>query len=336
VTAAETMEAVEIAAPGGPEALRPVRRPRPRPGPGEVLIAVAAAGVNRPDVLQRQGKYAPPPGASDLPGLEVAGRVAATGEGAADWREGDLVCALLAGGGYAEYCVAPVPQCLPIPRGLTLVEAAALPETVFTVWANVFERGALRAGHTLLVHGGASGIGTTAIQMAKARGARVLATAGTPEKCEACERLGAERAINYREEDFAAVVKDVTAGRGVDVILDMVGGDYLPRNLACLALEGRLVQIAFLRGSRVEIDLATIMLRRLTLTGSTLRARPVEEKGRIARAVRDEVWPLIEAGRVRPVIHATFPLAQAGDAHRLMESDAHIGKIVLVVSPVTR
>ena len=324
-----TMTAVEIATPGGPEVLRAVRRPVPRPGPGEVLIAVAAAGVNRPDVLQRQGRYAPPEGASDLPGLEVAGRVAARGDGV-EWREGDLVCALLAGGGYAEYCVAPAVQCLSVPGGLDLVQAAALPETVFTVWTNVFERGRLVAGETFLVHGGASGIGTTAIQIARARGARVFATAGSAEKCAACERLGAERAIDYKKEDFATVVGDLTRGRGVDVILDMVGGDYLPRNLAALALEGRLVQIAFLRGPRVEVDLMTLMQKRATLTGSTLRSRSVEEKGRLARAVGASVWPLLEAGSFRPVIHATFPLARAAEAHRLMESDAHTGKIVLL------
>jgi putative PIG3 family NAD(P)H quinone oxidoreductase len=327
----ETMLAVEIAGPGGPEVLRPVRRRTPAPRPAEVLIAVAAAGVNRPDLLQRQGKYPPPPDASDLPGLEVAGRVVACGKAVDDWKNGDLVCALVAGGGYAEYCAAPAPQCLPVPRGLDLVQAAALPEAVFTVWTNVFERGRLSAGDTILVHGGASGIGTTAIQMARARGARVLATAGTPDKCAACARLGAERAIDYRREDFVAAVQEVTAGRGVDVVLDMVGGDYLPRNLASLAVEGRLVQIAFLRGARVEIDLAAVMQRRLTLTGSTLRARPIEEKGRLARAVRENVWPLVEKGAVRPVIHATFPLSAAAEAHRLMESDAHIGKIVLVV-----
>jgi putative PIG3 family NAD(P)H quinone oxidoreductase len=326
------MTAVEIAQPGGPEVLRPVTRPTPVPGPGEVLVAVAAAGVNRPDILQRQGKYAPPPGASDIPGLEVAGRVVARGKDVEAWREGDEICALVAGGGYAEYCVAPVPQCLPIPRGLDLVGAAALPETVFTVWTNVFERGRLAAGEMLLVHGGASGIGTTAIQMARARGARVLATAGTPEKCAACVRLGAERAIDYRREDFAAVVAEWTKGRGVDVILDMVGGEYLPRNLASLATDGRLVQIAFLRGPRVEVDLASILHRRLTLTGSTLRARSVEEKGRLARAVRENVWPLIEKGEVRPVLHATFPLAAAAEAHRVLESGAHVGKIVLTVS----
>jgi NADPH2:quinone reductase len=329
----KTMTAVEITEPGGPEVLRPVTRPTPAPGPREVLIAVTAAGVNRPDILQRQGKYAPPPGASDIPGLEVAGRVAACGNDVREWKEGDEVCALVAGGGYAEYCAAPVPQCLPVPKGLDFVQAAALPETVFTVWTNVFERGRLSAGETLLVHGGASGIGTTAIQMARARGVRVFATAGTREKCAACERLGAERAIDYAREDFAAVVGEMTAGRGVDVILDMVGGDYLPRNLASLALEGRLVQIAFLKGPRAEIDLMALMHRRLTLTGSTLRVRSIEEKGRIARAVHENVWPLIEKGEVRPVLHATFPLAAAAEAHRVLESGTHVGKIVLTVSP---
>ena len=330
-TVPKTMTAVEIAHPGGPEVLRPVSRPTPAPGPREVLIAVAAAGVNRPDLLQRQGKYAPPPGASDIPGLEVAGHVVARGTDVEEWKEGDPVCALVAGGGYAEYCAAPVPQCLPVPKGLDLVEAAALPEAVFTVWTNVFERGRLSAGETLLVHGGASGIGTTAIQMARARGVRVLATAGTPDKCAACVRLGAERAIDYRREDFAAVVRERTAGRGVDVILDMVGGDYLPRNLASLAADGRLVQIAFLKGSRAEIDLAPVLHRRLTLTGSTLRARSIEEKGRLARAAYENVWPLIEKGEVRPVLHATFALAAAAEAHRALEAGAHIGKIVLTV-----
>jgi putative PIG3 family NAD(P)H quinone oxidoreductase len=298
-----------------------------------VLIRVEAAGVNRPDILQRQGHYPPPPGASDLPGLEVAGTVAARGEGVSAWREGDAVCALVAGGGYAQYCVAPLPQCLPVPRGLSAVEAAALPEAVFTVWTNVFEGGALRAGEAFLVHGGASGIGTTAIQMARAAGATVFATAGTAETCAACLRLGAARAVNYRDEDFAAVVKRETQGRGVDVILDMVGGDYLPRNLASLALDGRVVQIAFLRGAGAEGDLAAVMQRRLTLTGSTLRARPVEEKGRLAAAVRERVWPWVEEGKLRPVVHATFPLEQAADAHRLMEADTHTGKIVLRASP---
>jgi putative PIG3 family NAD(P)H quinone oxidoreductase len=258
--------------------------------------------------------------------------VAACGKDVTEWSAGDEVCALVAGGGYAEYCAAPVPQCLPVPRGLDLVQAAALPETVFTVWTNVFERGRLSAGETLLVHGGASGIGTTAIQMARARGVRVLATAGSRDKCQACERLGAERGIDYTREDFAAVVAEMTAGQGVDVILDMVGGDYLPRNLASLAAEGRLVQIAFLKGPRAEIDLTPILHRRLTLTGSTLRARSIEEKGRIARAVRESVWPLIEKGEVRPVLHATFPLAAAAEAHRVLESGTHVGKIVLAVS----
>jgi len=327
------MTAVEIAQPGGPEVLRPVTRPTPALGSRDVLIAVAAAGVNRPDLMQRQGRYAPPPGASDIPGLEVAGRVVARGKDVEEWQEGDAVCALVAGGGYAEYCAAPAPQCLPVPKGLDFVQAAALPETVFTVWTNVFERGRLSAGETLLVHGGASGIGTTAIQMARARGVRVFATAGTREKCAACEKLGAERAIDYAREDFVAVVAELTAGRGVDVVLDMVGGDYLPRNLASLATDGRLVQIAFLKGPRAEIDLMTVMHRRLTLTGSTLRPRSIEEKGQIARAVRENVWPLIEKGDVRPVLHATFPLAAAAEAHRALEAGTHVGKIVLIVRP---
>ena len=327
------MTAVEIAQPGGPEVLRPVTRPTPALGPRDVLIAVAAAGLNRPDLMQRQGRYAPPPGASDIPGLEVAGRVVARGKDVEEWQEGDEVCALVAGGGYAEYCAAPAPQCLPVPKGLDFVQAAALPETVFTVWTNVFERGRLSAGETLLVHGGASGIGTTAIQMARARGVRVFATAGTREKCAACEKLGAERAIDYAREDFVAVVAELTAGRGVDVVLDMVGGDYLPRNLASLATDGRLVQIAFLKGPRAEIDLMTVMHRRLTLTGSTLRPRSIEEKGQIARAVRENVWPLIEKGDVRPVLHATFPLAAAAEAHRALEAGTHVGKIVLIVRP---
>ena len=327
------MTAVEIAQPGGPEVLRPVTRPTPALGSRDVLIAVAAAGLNRPDLMQRQGRYAPPPGASDIPGLEVAGRVVARGKDVEEWQEGDAVCALVAGGGYAEYCAAPAPQCLPVPKGLDFVQAAALPETVFTVWTNVFERGRLAAGETLLVHGGASGIGTTAIQMARARGVRVFATAGTREKCAACEKLGAERAIDYSREDFAAVVAELTAGRGVDVVLDMVGGDYLPRNLASLATDGRLVQIAFLKGPRAEIDLMAVMQRRLTLTGSTLRPRSIEEKGRIARAVRENVWPLVEKGDVRPVLHATFPLAAAAEAHRALEAGTHVGKIVLIVRP---
>ncbi len=325
-----TMTAVEIAAPGGPEALRPVTRPVPVPGPGEVLIRVMAAGVNRPDVLQRMGRYDPPPGASDLPGLEVAGTVAAVGEGAGAWRVGDAVCALLAGGGYAEYAVAPAPQVLAIPRGFGWVEAAAVPETFFTVWTNVFERGALRAGETLLVHGGSSGIGTTAIQLGRAFGARVFATAGSPEKCAACERLGAERGIDHRTEDFVAVVRDLTRGRGVDVVLDMVGGDYVARNVEILAPDGRHVSIAFLQGAKVTVNLQPVMTKRLVLTGSTLRPRSVEQKGAIAEALRAKVWPLLDRGEIRPVVHATFPLVEAARAHALMESSAHIGKIVLV------
>ena len=319
---------IEIAAPGPPEVLRPAVRPVAPPGPGEVLIRVAAAGVNRPDVLQRQGLYPPPPGASDIPGLEVAGEVVAAGDGAG-WRVGDRVCALVAGGGYAEYCLAPGPQCLPVPAGLTLVEAAGIPETFFTVWTNVFERGRLAPGETLLVHGGSSGIGTAAIPLARALGARVLATAGSAEKCAACAALGAERAINYRELDFVAAVKEATGGRGVDVVLDMVGGDYIPRNLECLAVEGRLVLIALPRGAKAEVSFAPVLFRRLTITGSSLRPRTVEQKGAIARALRERVWPLLESGRVRPVIHSRFPLAEAAAAHRLMESGAHIGKIVL-------
>ena len=326
------MTVIEIAEPGGPEVLRPASRPVPRPRPGEVLIEVAAAGVNRPDMLQRQGGYAPPPGASDIPGLEVAGRVAALGEGVTDWRAGDAVCALVAGGGYAEYCAAPAPQCLPVPRGFDMVQAAAVPETFFTVWTNVFDRAGLKRGESFLVHGGSSGIGTTAIQLARAFGARVFATAGGAEKCAACTKLGAERAIDYRAEDFVAAIKEATGGAGVDVILDMVGGDYVARNLACLAVEGRLVQIAFLKGSKVELNLMPLMLKRQTLTGSTLRPRSVAQKAAIAQALKERVWPLLEAGTVGPVIHRTFPLRQAADAHRLMESGTHIGKIVLTTA----
>jgi len=326
----ETMTAIAIETPGGPEVLKPATLPVPKPGPGEILIKVEAAGVNRPDVLQRRGMYDPPPGASPLPGLEVAGTVAAIGPDVEGWSVGDLVCALVAGGGYAGYCVAPAPQCLPIPKGLSAAEAAGLPETLFTVWTNVFERGRLRAGESFLVHGGSSGIGTTAIQLAKARGATVFATAGSAEKCRACEELGADVAIDYRTEDFAAVIREKTGGRGVDVVLDMVGGDYVARNIDSLAVEGRHVSIAFLKGAKVEIDLQKVMARRLTLTGSTLRPRSVAEKGAIAAALKAEVWPLIEAGRIKPVIHATFPLAQAAGAHALMESSAHVGKIVLL------
>ena len=330
-TLPELMTAIEITAPGGPEKLVPNRRPVPRPAPGEVLIKVATAGVNRPDCLQRQGGYPPPPGASDIPGLEVAGTIAALGEGVEDWMIGDEICALLTGGGYAEYCTAPAPQCLPIPAGLTLQQAAALPETFFTVWSNVFDRARLQPGETLLVHGGTSGIGTTAIQLAKALGSRVFVTVGGAEKMQPCLDLGAERAIDYREEDFVQAVKELTRNRGVDVILDMVGGDYTQRNLSALAVEGRLVFIAFLRGAKVELNLAPVMMKRLTVTGSTLRARPVEHKAPIARSLQHIVWPLLTSGVVRPVIDRVFPLSEAAAAHALMESNRHIGKLLLQV-----
>jgi NADPH2:quinone reductase len=323
------MTAIAIPTPGGPEALVPQRRPVPKPGVGELLIKVAAAGVNRPDVLQRQGNYAPPPGATDIPGLEIAGEVVASGGQAGPWKIGDKLCALVAGGGYAEYCLAPAPQCLPIPRGLDLIQAAAIPETFFTVWTNVFERGALKPGEFFLVHGGTSGIGTTAIQLAAQLGSRVIATAGGADKAAACRSLGAERAVDYRKEDFVEAVMEVTQGKGANVILDMVGGDYFARNFNCLAVEGRIVQIAFLKGGKVELDLGPLMVKRQTLTGSTLRPRSVAEKGAIANALKDRVWPLIEAGRVQPIIFKTFPLTEASAAHRLMESSAHIGKIVL-------
>lgn len=325
------MTAVEIRTPGGPEVLVPARRPVPAPAAGEVLIEVAAAGVNRPDVLQRKGGYAPPPGASDIPGLELAGRVVALGEGAGDWKVGDAVTALVAGGGYAEYCTAPAPQCLPVPKGLSLLEAAAIPETYFTVWTNVFDRGGLKAGEAFLVHGGSSGIGTTAIQLAAAFGARVFATAGSAEKVAACEALGAERGINYREEDFVAAVKEATGGNGVNLVLDMVGGSYVQRDIAALAPDGRLVFIAFLGGAKAEVDFSQIMMKRLTVTGSTLRPRPIAFKGAIAQNLKAKVWPLLEAGKARPQIFKTFPLAEAAQAHALMESSAHVGKIVLTV-----
>jgi putative PIG3 family NAD(P)H quinone oxidoreductase len=325
------MIAIEIREPGPPDVLTPVERPTPAIGPGDVLISVAAAGVNRPDVMQRLGAYPPPPGASDIPGLEIAGTIVEAGTEVAGWSAGDQVCALVSGGGYAEFCAAPAPQCLPIPRGLDLIQAAAIPETFFTVWTNVFERGRLVSGESILIHGGSSGIGTTAIQLAHAFGARVFATAGSREKCAACESLGAERAFNYRETDFVAAVRDVTAGRGVDVVLDMVGGEYLPRNVECLAMDGRLVQIGFLGGAKAPINMTPVLLRRLWITGSTLRARAVPEKAAIARAVHQHVWPLLEAGTVRPLVHATFPLRNAAEAHRVMESSAHIGKLVLTV-----
>jgi putative PIG3 family NAD(P)H quinone oxidoreductase len=324
------MRAVEISTPGAPEVLKPVERPDPVPAPGEVLIRVAAAGVNRPDVLQRKGAYPAPPGASDLPGLEVAGTIESLSVGVKDWRVGDRVCALLAGGGYATLCTAPAVQCLPIPNAMDFVTAAAVPETFFTVWTNVFDRGRLKTGETALFHGGSSGIGTTAIQLAAARGARVFATAGSDEKCRACEQLGAERAINYKTEDFVVVIKDVTKGRGVDLILDIVGGDYIARDLAALAIEGRLVVIGFMGGDTATLDFRRILGRRLTITGSTLRPRSAAEKGEIAAALRREVWPLLEAGTIRPVVYRTFPLDDAAAAHRLMESSEHVGKIVLV------
>jgi len=324
------MIAIEIREPGGPEVLVPVDRPMPLPAAGEVLIKVAAAGVNRPDVFQRLGRYPPPPGVTDIPGLEVSGTITEVASGAGSFRIGDAVCALVAGGGYAEYCVAPAPQCLPAPRGLELVDTAAIPETFLTVWTNVFERGRLQAGESILIHGGSSGIGTTAIQLARAFGARVFATAGSADKCAACERLGAERCINYRDADFVAAVREQTAGRGVDVVLDMVGGPYFPRNVEVLATEGRLVEIATLQGAKAELNIQTIMQRRLTITGSTLRARPIADKGVIAEAVHRHVWPLLESGAVKPILYATFPLRDASEAHRVMESSAHIGKLVLI------
>ncbi len=325
------MKCIQISKPGGPEVLVPAERPAPTPKPNEILVKVAAAGVNRPDVAQRAGKYPPPPDASDLPGLEIAGEVAACGADARMWKVGDQVCALAHGGGYAEYCVVPEVQALPVPKGLSLVEAASLPETFFTVWSNVFDRGRLAPGETLLVQGGSSGIGVTAIQMAAAMGNRVLATAGSDDKCAACVKLGAEKAINYRTQDFVAEAKAATGGKGVDVVLDMVGGDYVPREIDCLAPDGRLVFIAVLGGWKTEINISNVMVKRLTLTGSTLRPRPVAFKGAIAKSLREKIWPLIEAKKIRPVIYKTFPLAEAAEAHRLMESSQHIGKIVLTV-----
>jgi len=326
----ETMTAVEIREPGPPQALRAAQRPVPQPAPGEVLIQVAAAGVNRPDVLQRKGAYPPPPGVTDIPGLEVAGEVVRRGEGVYEPAIGAKVCALVAGGGYAQYVSAPAVQCLPAPPSLTLEQAAVLPETFFTVWYNVFERARLTRGETLLVHGGASGIGTTAILLAKAFDARVIATAGTAQKCAACRELGAEIAINYREGDFVEATLRATDGKGADVILDMVGGDYVARNVSAAALEGRIAIIATQGGSKAELDLRSLMLKRLTITASTLRAQPIASKGRIAAALRERVWPLFESRGLKPVIHARFPLSDAAGAHRLMESDTHIGKIVLL------
>jgi NADPH2:quinone reductase len=323
------MNAIEISKPGGPEVLRLVERPMPVAAAGEVLVRVEAAGVNRPDILQRLGQYPPPPGISDLPGLEIAGTITAVGTDVARWRVGDAVCALVAGGGYAEYCVAPAPQALPLPRGMRPGDAAAIPETFFTVWTNLFERGKLAAGESVLIHGGTSGIGTTAIQLARAFGATVFATAGTDAKCGACERLGA-RAINYRAMDFAATVREWTDGRGVDVILDIVGGDYLPRNIEALALHGRLIQIGLLGSARAEINLRPVMQKRLTITGSTLRTRSVEEKGAIARELEAKVWPFLASRQVAPIVHRALPLADAAEAHRLLEAGEVIGKLVLL------
>ncbi len=324
----EMMRAVEISEPGGPEVLKVTERERPSAAPGQIVIKVAYAGVNRPDALQRAGAYAPPPGASDLPGLEASGEVVEVGQGVTEFAVGDQVCGLLPGGGYAEYVATPAAHCLPIPAGLDLKQAACLPETCFTVWSNVVTRGGLKAGERFLVHGGSSGIGTTAIQLATALGARVFTTAGSDEKCQACLELGAERAINYRDEDFVSVLK---AEGGANLILDMVGGDYIPRNIKTLANDGRLVQIAFLSGPKVELNFAQIMTRRLTVTGSTLRPQSDQAKAEIAQDLREAVWPLIEAGKLAPVMDSEFPLEEAAAAHARMESSGHIGKIVLKV-----
>lgn len=324
------MKSIAIREPGGPEVLVPAEIETPVPGHGEILIRVAAAGVNRPDTIQRMGLYPPPPGAPATPGLEVAGEVVGTGAGVTRWRMGDKVCALAGGGGYAEYCLAHEAHALPVPKGFSMAEAAALPETFFTVWTNVFERGALKPGETFLVHGGTSGIGTTAIQLASIFGSTVIATAGSAEKCRACKKLGAH-AVNYRERDFVEEVKRLTGGRGADVILDMVGGDYIQRNIQAAAADGRIVSIAFLNGSTAEVNFMPVMLKRLTLTGSTLRPRSIEEKAALAAALEAKVWPLLDAGRVRPLIDKVFPLEQAADAHALMEKSSHIGKIVLTL-----
>ena len=329
----ETMTAIAIPKPGGPEALKPETRPMPKPGPTEVLVRVAAAGVNRPDVMQRMGMYPPPPGAPDIPGLEIAGDVVALGDKVTRIRVGDKVTALVPGGGYAEYCVADEAIALPVPKGLSMIEAAALPETFFTVWHNMMERGALKAGETVLIHGGTSGIGTTAIMIAKAFGARVIATAGSAEKCAACRKLGADVAINYKTDDFVAATLAATGGRGADLIIDIIGGDYVDRNFEAAALEGRVVQVSVQQGPIAKVDVRRLMQKRLTHTGSTLRPRPVPEKAAIARDLLAKVWPLIEAGKIRPVIDSTFPLADAPKAHARMESSAHIGKIVLAVRP---
>ncbi len=326
-----TMKAIEITQPGGPDVLKTVERPVPTPGPGEVLIKVTAAGVNRPDVLQRQGAYPPPPGASDLPGLEVAGEIVGGDPAAGGLAMGDKVCALLAGGGYAEYCVTPAQQCLPIPAGLSDTEAAGLPETYFTVWTNVFDRGRLGKDESLLVHGGASGIGTTAVQLSKAMGRTVYATAGSDDRCQRVQELGADLCINYRTQDYVEEIKKVTDGQGVNVILDMVAGDYINRDLTCLADEGRIVIIALLGGVKATIDCGQILRRRLLITGSTLRPRPASFKGDIAQSLRTHVWPLLESDQIKPIIHATFPLEQAHDAHAMMDAGEQIGKIILTV-----
>jgi NADPH2:quinone reductase len=327
----QTMTAVAITAPGGPDVLQAKSMPTPRPGAGQLLVKVAAAGVNRPDVAQRMGLYPPPAGHSPLPGLEVAGEVVETGAGVTRWKVGDRVCALVNGGGYAQYCIAEEIAALPIPAGLDLVKAGAVPETFFTVWNNVFERGGLAADEWFLVHGGSSGIGTTAIQLAKAFGARVIATAGSTDKCKACLDLGADKAINYKTEDFVALSKEATGGKGVDVILDMVGGEYTDRNIIAAAEDGRIVQIATLGGADVKLNLARLMMKRVTLTGSTLRPRTREVKAGFARALQAKVWPLFEAGKVKVVMDSTFPLAKAADAHRRLETSQHVGKIVLTV-----
>ncbi|CAA6606053.1 putative NADPH quinone oxidoreductase [Rhodospirillaceae bacterium LM-1] len=326
----QTMTAIEISQPGGAEVLKATSRPMPIPGPGQVLIRVAASGINRPDILQRQGLYPAPPGASDIPGLEVAGEVTALGADVAPSLQGRIVCALITGGGYADYCLADASLCLPVPKGLTTVQAAALPEALFTVWHNVHERGRLERSDTLLIHGGASGIGTSGIQFAKAFGSTVIATARGPEKAAACLKLGADHAIDSLALDFVEEVARITGRKGVNVILDMVGGDYIARNLKCLATEGRLVNIAYQKGSTAEINFLPVMLKRLTITGSTLRIQSLADKTRMARGLLETVWPWIEAGRIEPVIHATFPLAHAAEAHRLMETGAHTGKIVLI------
>jgi len=325
------MKVIHIAAPGGPEQLQLATRPLPQPGEGEVLVRVDAAGVNRPDVMQRQGRYPPPAGASDLPGMEIAGEIVRLGHNVAGLSVGDKITSLLPGGGYAAYALAAAPLCLPIPKGLSMVEAAAIPETFMTVWTNLFERGGAKAGDTVLIHGGTSGIGTTAIQLAAARGAKVYATAGSNDKARACEKLGATRGIDYRQEDFVEVIKKATQGYGIDVTLDMVAGSYVQRNIDVAAVEGRIVTISMLGGSKAEINLGQVLVKRVTLTGSTLRARTVAQKAAVANAMRVNVWPLIEAGKVKPIIFKTFPLEQASEAHRLMESSNHIGKIVLTL-----